>query len=183
MDISLILTVIGIILTIVFAYETPRNWFLRLFGFIKPVSNSNETIQDETKLLDVTEDGVLTFFSTKGNQELHELYFKDKRLIKIDYQNPEFNYKNKQIIVNGGNPNNPIWGEYIDSFPKTIQPYLIEIRKVIEKNHWENKTGEEMNKTLFEFIDGVTFGFTWRAWGDFTQSINYQRDGYLKHYM
>ena len=165
-----------------FAFETPRHWCLRLFGYNQTATKSNETIDIDTKLLDVTHGGKLTFCSME-NPKIYEKYFKNKTLISLEFRNPEFNYKNKQIIVNGGDSNNPIWGEYLQSFPKTIQPYLMEIRKMVEKNHWENKTGEDMNMTLFEFIDGVTFGFTWRGWGDFIQAINYQRDGYLKHYM
>lgn len=132
--------------------------------------------------LDVHQDGKAEFYSME-DPKIHALYFKNKKFVKIDYCNPDYNYKYKQILVSGGDLSKPIWSEYIESYPKTIQPYVLEIRKVIEHNNWHSKTGEDMNMTLFEFLDGVTFVFTWRAWGDLIQALHYQREGFYKHYM
>jgi hypothetical protein len=137
---------------------------------------------DEPQVLDVLSDGRATFLSME-DPKLHALYFKDKKFVKIEFRNPNYNYRYKQIIVSGGDSSNPIWGEYIETYPITIQPYVIEIRKVVEQNNWYTKTGKDMNNTVFEFIDGVTFAFSWRAWGDLIQAIGYQREGYLNHYM
>ncbi len=155
--------------------------FIAAFLF-KIKLNDSET--NKSKLLDIDHIGNLTFCDME-NPEMHKLYFENKNIINIGYRNPNYNYKHKhkhkQLLVSGGS--DCIWSEFIQQFPEVIQPYIMEIRKEIVKTELIKLTGQDMNNTVFEFIDGVTFLFSWRAWGEMVQAIGYQRDGYMEHYM
>ena len=133
-----------------------------------------QSVENKEELIDTIFEGSLTFVDM-NDPNSHKLYFKDKRIINIKFYNPHYNYKHKQILISGGS--DCIWSEFIGKFPKIIQPYIIEIRKEIERTGLIKLTGQEMNNTIFEFEDGVTFGFTWRAWGEMVQSVGYQRVG------
>jgi len=136
----------------------------------------------EIKLIDIKNDGIAEFCDIK-KEEVFNLYFEYKRMISIEYTNPEYDYYNKQIVVLGAAEEKIIWGDYLLKFPKVIQPYIIELRKRIEIEKLLDIKGPDINDILFEFIDGVTFRFTWRGWSSLVQSITYSQNGYLANYM
>lgn len=86
-------------------------------------------------------------------------------------------------ILTGGNPNNPIWEEYIEEFKKEHRWRLEAIKELIRENGCWGATGEAMNDKYFEFDDGQIIAFTWRAWGDFMQAAAGKREGYMAYYM
>lgn len=117
------------------------------------------------------------------DKEIAEIYLKGAEIVHLQYANPEYPYMDKHITIPGGDPNNPMWAEYVDSFPRAVQPYIYQIRKHTEENRLLEKSGKDMNNVIYEFIDGVTISFSWRAWGDFIQAIHNKREGYCKYDM
>ncbi len=150
--------------------------------WIKIVKENKIEQPIDIELINNTSDGIAAFCDIK-NPEIFNLYFLNKKLIQIEYSNPEYNYYNKQIIIIGAGEEKLTWGNYLDKFPKVIHPYIIELRKKIEIENMLNVKGPEINYILFEFIDGVTFGFTWRGWSSMVQAITYSKDGFLANYM
>jgi hypothetical protein len=84
----------------------------------------------------------------------------------------------------GGDPSNPTWEQYLDQYEDKFKPHIIAIRKAIEASEWMKATAENFcNNHIFECSDGVTFAFTWRAWGDLMQAIVGKNEGYMTYYM
>ena len=44
-------------------------------------------------------------------------------------------------------------------------------------------TAKDINGWVFKFSDNKVWGFSWKGWGDFMQSIVDKREGYMKYYM
>ena len=87
-------------------------------------------------------------------------------------------------IVSGGLPMNPTWDEYIDMFRDEHKKYYILLKDAVTEWDWIGKTGGEIcNEYSFLFSDGVLLSFTWRAWGDFMQSVIGKKEGYMEYYM
>lgn len=86
--------------------------------------------------------------------------------------------------IMGGINNPPSWKEYISDYPKELRPKFLLIKDAIKKLGWIGKTGEEIsNNYCFIFSDGVSIGFSWRAWGDLMSALINKREGYMKYYM
>lgn len=84
----------------------------------------------------------------------------------------------------GGDPSNPTWEEYLAQWKDEAKPHIIAIRKAIEESEWMKASADQFcNNHRFECSDGVTYGFTWRAWGDLMQAIVGKREGYMAYYM
>lgn len=84
----------------------------------------------------------------------------------------------------GGDPSNPTWDEYIEGFGTEAVPYLQAVRECCEREGIVGTTGEQMaNDHYFEFDDGSTLAFSWRAWGDLMSAIADKREGYMAYYM
>jgi len=84
----------------------------------------------------------------------------------------------------GGDPSNPTWEEYLAQYDDEFKPHIIAIRKAIEESEWMKATAEQFcNNHIFECSDGITYAFSWRAWGDLMQAIVDKREGYMSYYM
>ena len=86
----------------------------------------------------------------------------------------------------GGDPSNPSWEEYLDSFDKEFQPYITAVREAVEREGLIGATGGSFcNYNYFEFDDKhrTKIGFSWRGFGDLMQAIVNKREGYLTYYM
>ena len=87
-------------------------------------------------------------------------------------------------IFMGGDDTNPTWEEYLGQWKEELQPRFTAIRGAIEDAGLVGVTaGEWCNGHYFSFADGVTMGFSWRAWGDLMQAIVGKREGYMAYYM
>lgn len=105
-----------------------------------------------------------------------------KLTVQIKQGDPRTSDKNWMIM--GGDNNNPTWGEYLEDVMPEYQQHFTLIREAIESSEWMRATGEQFcNEHYFEFSDGVTATFSWRAWGDLMQAIVGEREGYMTYYM
>lgn len=87
-------------------------------------------------------------------------------------------------IEMGGDSSNPTWEEYISDYRDEWQKYIKLIRKAIEDSGLLGiKADNFCNNHYFQFSDGESIAFTWRAWGDIMQAIIGKREGYMKYYM
>lgn len=91
----------------------------------------------------------------------------------------------EEIVISGGDNNNPTWHDYLKGFKKKYRPHMLLIREAIRENGYIGITGEQMQEKnlAFEFSDGTLFSFTWRGWGDLMQAIVNKREGYMTYYM
>lgn len=88
------------------------------------------------------------------------------------------------IDIMGGDNRNLSWLEYLSEVQEKYKPHFIAAKKTVEKSEFYKATAEIFsNKYYLKFSDGVTMGFSWRAWGDFMQAIVDKREGYMKYYM
>lgn len=86
-------------------------------------------------------------------------------------------------VLTGGDMSNPTWEEYLERFNEDVVPRVILIRKAIEDYGWVGeKASSFCNRHQFRFNDGMTVGFTWRAWGDLMQAIVGKREGFMAYY-
>ncbi len=86
--------------------------------------------------------------------------------------------------ISGGISTNPTWEEYLDSINEEYRPHINLIKKSFEDLGWVGeKARYKSNKTCFVFSDGISFGFSWRAWGDLMSAIVGQREGYMYYYV
>lgn len=79
--------------------------------------------------------------------------------------------------------NPPDWEGYLGYFKETANPYFETLKQFVIDHGYVGSTGEEMDDSVFEFSDGVVYGFSWRGWGDFMQAVVGKREGYMKYYM
>jgi len=87
-----------------------------------------------------------------------------------------------EIIIYGGDTNNPSWEEYYQDVEDEYKPHMLLIKEwVLEQD--KIPTGEDLNEKYFVFSDGVIFGFSWRGWGDLAQAIVNKKEGYMRYYM
>lgn len=87
-------------------------------------------------------------------------------------------------VITGGLDSNPTWEEYRDTFAEDDRVRLDLVREALTLHGLLGRTADEVcNDTAFKFSDGVTWGFTWRAWGDLQQAIEGERRGYMAFYM
>jgi hypothetical protein len=86
-------------------------------------------------------------------------------------------------IITGGDSSNPTWDEYLEQFNDEVLPRILAIRKIIEDYKMVGELASSFcNNHHFEFEDGLTVGFTWRAWGDLMQAIVGKREGFMAYY-
>ncbi len=91
---------------------------------------------------------------------------------------------NKVTPILGGNPSNPTWEEYLEGFKDEYTSHLELLKEAIKELGWVGMTGEQISNYYgFVFSDGITFTFSWRAWGDFMQAVVNKQEGYMAYYM
>ena len=79
--------------------------------------------------------------------------------------------------------NPPDWQGYLDYFIPEVHPRLELLKQYVIDNGLLGSTGEAMNDHAFKFSDGIIYGFTWRAWGDFMQAVVNKQEGYMTYYI
>jgi hypothetical protein len=91
----------------------------------------------------------------------------------------------KYVIIPGGQDleNPPDWTGYLEYFVAEAHPYLEVLKQYVIDEGLVGTKGEYHNSNAFLFSDGTTYGFTWRAWGDFMQAVVGKREGYMAYYM
>lgn len=86
--------------------------------------------------------------------------------------------------IMGGDDRNLTWEEYLSEVEDKYQEHFTAIKECIEKSEFYKATGETFcNTHYFEFSDGITCAFSWRAWGDLMQAIVGEKEGYMAYYM
>lgn len=70
------------------------------------------------------------------------------------------------VIVSGGRQASLRWPEYVLVQPAIHRPHFEAMRRA-----WEARADESYASKMFVCSDGVRFGFTDRAWGDFLASL------------
>lgn len=90
----------------------------------------------------------------------------------------------KSVIIEGGDPSNPTWEEYLNRWKEEFQSYVVAIKEILEKENLIGTSAAAIcNDVYFLFEDGTQIGFTWRGWGDLMQAIIDKKEGYMKYYM
>lgn len=88
------------------------------------------------------------------------------------------------IILSGGDPDSPIWTEFIAGFERSITGHLEVARLWLESRDGGIPRAEDWcNDHYLDFSDGKKLSFTWRGWGDFAQAVVGKREGYLAYSM
>ena len=86
-------------------------------------------------------------------------------------------------IIVGGDPSNPSWQEYLESYKEEYHPHILLLKRSIEENGLLGYTGQKADDFTFQFSDGQTWAFTWRGWADLMSAIVDKKEGYIKYYI
>jgi hypothetical protein len=82
------------------------------------------------------------------------------------------------IPVLGGDSKNPTWDEYFDEFFDKYKPHIILLKS---REDLLLAYGSEQGDLCYKFSDGLIFGFSSRAWGDFRQAVINKKEGYVRY--
>lgn len=92
--------------------------------------------------------------------------------------------KTYQHILGGRDLENPPnWEGFLNYYKENVHQYFEVLKQFVIDHGYVGSTGEQMDDHVFEFSDGVVYGFSWRAWGDFMQAVVGKREGYMAYYM
>lgn len=85
--------------------------------------------------------------------------------------------------ISGGDDRNLTWEEYLSEVMDEYKGHFIALKEYIEKSEYYKATGGSFcNDFYWEFSDGITASFSFRAWGDLMQAIVGKREGYMAYY-
>lgn len=85
--------------------------------------------------------------------------------------------------LGGGDDRNLTWDEYLSEVMDEYKEHFIVLRACVETSEFYKAPGDKFSNThYFEFSDGITCSFSFRAWGDLMQAIVGEREGYMAYY-
>lgn len=105
--------------------------------------------------------------------------------VKIAIKDDSYDNRN---TIGDGDASSPNWEKYLQGWNEGFHLHLELLKKWVFQQNVIPCSDEICNNYYFKFSDGESVGFSWRAWGNFTQAVDHSKPsddeplGYMRYF-